>query len=129
RNVSKSIAVRLYLSTNPCNTSRFTPTYSTRFGFLKPNFGTRRCNGICPPSKPIFVLCPERDCAPLCPRVDVPPRPDPAPRPIRFLFFTDPSAGFRLLKFILNFSLCCTFAFTIQVQRLNVFYTCSIATR
>src|SRR5690606_35052814 len=86
--------------TNSCNTSRLMPTYSTRFGFLNPNFGTRRCNGICPPSNPIFVLCPDRDCAPLWPRVDVPPRPEPWPRPIRFPFFVDPAAGFRLLKFI-----------------------------
>src|SRR5690606_11150424 len=76
------------------------PTYSTRLRFLKPYFGTRRCNGIWPPSNPIFVLYPERDFAPLCPRVAVPPRPDPVPRPTRFLFFIDPSAGFRLLKFI-----------------------------
>src|SRR5690606_6615013 len=86
----------------PCNTSRLTPTYSTRLMLLKPNLGTRRCKGICPPSKPIFTLLPDREPAPLCPRVEVPPRPDPVPRPTRFLFFTDPAAGFRLLKFISN---------------------------
>src|SRR5690606_5314865 len=98
--VSKSITDRLCFSMRPCNTSRLTPTYSTRLMLLKPNLGTRRCNGICPPSKPILVLYPEREPAPLWPRVDVPPRPEPVPRPIRFLLLTDPSAGFRLLKFI-----------------------------
>jgi hypothetical protein len=43
---------------------------------------------------------PERDWAPLCPRVDVPPLPDPCPLPIRFVFFVEPCAGFRLLKSI-----------------------------
>jgi len=34
----------------------------------------------------------------LCPRVDVPPCPDPCPRPILFLFFREPAGGFRLLS-------------------------------
>src|ERR1700712_3863493 len=105
--VSKSIAVTECCSTKPCNTSRLTPTYSTRLLFLKPTLGTRRCNGICPPSKPILAEVPEREPAPLWPRVDVPPRPEPVPRPILFLFLVEPSAGFKLLKFmILNIFYC-----------------------
>src|SRR5882762_2327640 len=99
--VSKSTDDNVYFSVNACNTSRLTPTYSTRLGFLKPTLGTRRCNGIWPPSKPTFVLVPEREPAPLWPRVDVPPRPEPVPRPILFLFLVEPSAGFRLLKFMI----------------------------
>jgi hypothetical protein len=37
----------------------------------------------------------------LCPRVEVPPWPDPSPRPTRLRFLIDPDAGFRLLRFIL----------------------------
>src|SRR6195952_3675776 len=99
--VSKSTEVNVNFSVNACNTSRLTPVYSTRLGFLKPTLGTRRCNGIWPPSKPTLVLVPEREPAPLWPRVDVPPRPEPVPRPILFLFLVEPSAGFRLLKFMI----------------------------
>src|ERR1700761_7947091 len=99
--VAKSIDLTECCSTSFCKTSRFTPTYSTRLGFLKPTLGTRRCNGIWPPSKPTLVDVPERDPAPLWPRVDVPPRPEPVPRPILFLFLVEPSAGFRLLKFMI----------------------------
>jgi large subunit ribosomal protein L6 len=41
------------------------------------------------------------DFAPLCPLVEVPPKPEPAPRPILFLVLTEPSAGRKLFKFIL----------------------------
>src|SRR6195952_3743155 len=99
--VAKSIAETLCSSANFCKASRLTLAYSTRLGFLKPTFGTRRCNGIWPPSKPILVLLPEREPAPLWPRVDVPPRPEPVPRPILFLFLVEPSAGLRLLKFMI----------------------------
>src|SRR5579872_111656 len=105
--VAKSIAETLCSSDNFCKASRLTLTYSTRLGFLKPTFGTRRCSGIWPPSKPTLLLLPEREPAPLWPRVDVPPRPEPVPRPILFLFLVEPSAGFRLLKFmILNIFYC-----------------------
>ena len=75
--------------------------YATLFLFLKPNLGRRRCNGIWPPSNPGLREYPERDWAPLCPRVDVPPLPDPSPRPMRFLLETDPLAGFKFDKFIM----------------------------
>src|SRR3569833_3127442 len=99
--VAKSIDLTECCSTSFCKTSRFTPTYSTRLGFLKPTLGTRRCNGIWPPSKPTLVDVPEREPAPLWPRVDVPPRPEPVPRPILFLFLVEPSAGFKLLRFMI----------------------------
>src|ERR1700709_2194750 len=106
-NVAKSIDETENCSVSFCKTSRLTPTYSTRLGFLKPTLGTRRCNGIWPPSKPTLVDVPEREPAPLWPRVDVPPRPEPVPRPILFLFLVEPSAGLRLLKFmILNIFYC-----------------------
>src|SRR5580658_1731951 len=50
---------------------------------VKPRLGSRRCRGICPPSKPRIRLEPVRDPWPLCPRVEVLPMPDPIPRPTR----------------------------------------------
>src|SRR5262245_30298216 len=48
--------------------SRFTTAYSTLNGLWNPRFGTRRCSGIWPPSKPRLNRKPERDLAPLVPR-------------------------------------------------------------
>src|SRR5580765_460044 len=76
--------------------STFTTANSMRKMFVKPRFGTRRCSGIWPPSKPRLNLRPERDCAPLCPRPAVLPLPEPWPRPTRKArLFLEPSAGFR----------------------------------
>src|SRR6185369_3736459 len=78
------------------NVSRLTTSYSTRKWLWNPRLGTRRCNGIWPPSKPRLNLKPERDFAPLCPRPAVLPLPEPWPRPTRKArLFLDPSAGFR----------------------------------
>src|ERR1700683_2554707 len=63
--------------------SRFTTVYSVRKILVKPRLGRRRCNGICPPSKPRIMCEPERDLWPLWPRVEVLPMPDPMPRPTR----------------------------------------------
>src|SRR4029077_17595429 len=60
---------------------------------LKPRFGKRRCNGICPPSNPRFWLLPERDHIPLLPRPAVFPRPEPGPRPMRFVLCVEPGFG------------------------------------
>ena len=50
---------------------------------LKPLLGKRRCNGICPPSKPTLWYPPARLFCPLCPRPQVLPNPLPIPRPTR----------------------------------------------
>src|SRR3989442_7006326 len=72
-----------------------TTASSLRNRFVKPRFGTRRCSGIWPPSKPKYCLRPERDSCPLLPAVAVLPCPEPGPRPIRFGFLRDPFAGLR----------------------------------
>src|SRR5207249_8767440 len=78
--------------------SRLTTSYSTRNGLWNPRFGTRRCSGIWPPSKPRLNLNPERDFAPLWPRPAVLPLPDPCPRPMRFFGCFIPGGGFRSLR-------------------------------
>src|SRR4029450_1664204 len=80
--------------------SRLTTLYSSRNGLWKPRFGTRRCSGIWPPSKPRLCLKPERDFAPLWPGPAVLPWPDPWPRPTRFLACFAPLGGRRLLRFM-----------------------------
>src|SRR3989442_4844431 len=75
---------------------RLTTAYSLRNMLVNPRFGTRRCSGICPPSKPKYCLRPERDSCPLFPAVAVLPCPEPGPRPILFGFLRDPFAGLRL---------------------------------
>src|ERR1019366_3663347 len=67
---------------------------------VNPRFGSRRCNGIWPPSKPRFWLNPVPARWPLEPRVEVLPCPEPMPRPIRFRPFTWPAGGFNPLRFI-----------------------------
>src|SRR4030042_2012 len=74
--------------------------YSFRNGFLNPLLGRRRCMDICPPSYPGETVPPERAFNPLCPLVEVPPCPEPSPRPIRFLFFLAPRGGLKSLSFI-----------------------------
>src|SRR6266568_2140942 len=74
---------------------RLTTAYSLRNRFVNPRFGTRRCSGIWPPSKPKYCLRPERDSCPLLPAVAVLPCPEPGPRPTRFGFLRDPLAGLR----------------------------------
>src|SRR5512136_2748872 len=69
---------------------RLTTLHSLREGFLNPRLGSRRWRGICPPSKPGERFPPDRALYPLCPLVEVPPCPDPSPRPILFLFFRAP---------------------------------------
>src|SRR5690554_3705859 len=90
-----------FVAANSCRVSRFTALYSTRLWDLNPNFGTRRCNGICPPSKPTFRAYPERDFCPLWPLVEVPPFPEPGPRPILLRVLVAPFAGFKFDKFII----------------------------
>src|SRR5437879_222626 len=74
---------------------RLTTAYSLRNRLVNPRFGTRRCSGIWPPSKPKYCLRPERDSCPLLPAVAVLPCPEPGPRPTRFGFLRDPFAGLR----------------------------------
>src|SRR6185436_631001 len=73
---------------------------SSRVGELKPRFGRRRCNGICPPSKPTLWNPPERARWPLWPRPAVLPQPEPTPRPTRWRLLFEPGAGLRLLSFM-----------------------------
>src|SRR6185436_14157649 len=76
----------------------FTTAYSVLNRLVNPRFGTRRCSGIWPPSKPAYCLRPERESCPLCPAVAVLPCPEPGPRPTRFGFFRDPLAGLRFAR-------------------------------
>src|SRR4051795_6579918 len=52
--------------------------------------------GIWPPSRFTRSRWPERAPAPLWPRPEVLPKPEPSPRPTRFLRWREPGAGFRL---------------------------------
>src|SRR5215213_10231968 len=54
--------------------------------------------GFCPPSKRARSLAPAREPAPLWPRPDVLPWPEPWPRPTRLRFLRDPGAGWRLWR-------------------------------
>src|SRR5687767_9029146 len=51
--------------------------------------------GFCPPSKRTRRLLPERAPAPLWPRPEVLPVPEPSPRPMRLRCLREPRAGFR----------------------------------
>src|ERR1019366_5635671 len=92
------------VSPSAARRSMFTTSYSSRKIFVKPRFGTRRCNGICPPSNPRISRAPDRDHCPLCPRVEVFPMPDPMPRPTRF-FFSVALGGARIVDKFMTFSL------------------------
>src|SRR3954469_21415209 len=90
----------MVLSPNSASRSRLTMLYSLRKMLVKPRFGIRRCNGICPPSNPRIMREPVRERCPLCPRVEVLPIPEPMPRPTR-LRFSVAFFGARILdKFI-----------------------------
>src|SRR5208337_3419113 len=88
------------VSPSAASRSRFTMSYSSRKMLVKPRFGTRRCNGIWPPSNPRISRAPDRDHCPLCPRVEVLPMPDPMPRPTRFFFSVDFLGALIVDKFI-----------------------------
>src|SRR3954453_4891721 len=51
--------------------------------------------GVCPPSKFTRCFAPEREPAPLWPRPEVFPVPEPSPRATRLRGLRDPGAGFR----------------------------------
>src|SRR5690242_5591117 len=74
--------------------------YSLRKMLVNPRFGSRRCRGICPPSKPRILLYPEIDFAPLAPRPEYLPRPVPMPWPMRRFVCFWPLGGRKLLRFI-----------------------------
>src|SRR3954447_6633613 len=52
--------------------------------------------GFWPPSRLTLRLEPAREPAPFWPRPDVLPKPEPSPRPIRFLRWREPGFGFKL---------------------------------
>jgi hypothetical protein len=67
---------------------------------VKPRLGTRRCNGIWPPSNPRIMREPERERWPLWPRVEVLPMPLPIPRPTRLRFAVAPLGGFKVERLV-----------------------------
>src|SRR5690606_21111519 len=70
---------------------------------LNPRLGSRRCRGVCPPSKPGPLTPPERECCPLVPRPLVLPWPEPVPRPTRLALRRAPGAGRNSCSFISDF--------------------------
>src|ERR1700757_669728 len=79
---------------------RFTSfSFAANEVFLKPRLGSRRCNGIWPPSNPL-MRTPERAVWPLPPRPPVLPMPEPMPRPMRIRFLRDPGRSANSLSFI-----------------------------
>src|SRR3954463_2937649 len=80
---------------------RFTSCSLRWNGLLKPRFGSRRCSGIWPPSKPL-MRTPERAVWPLPPRPPVLPLPEPMPRPMRVRFLRDPGRSAIWLSFIVS---------------------------
>src|SRR3954462_5260275 len=66
---------------------------------VNPRFGSRRCSGICPPSKPLMET-PVRAFWPLTPRPAVLPLPEPMPRPTRIRSFGAPSLSRMSLSFM-----------------------------
>src|SRR3954468_12643111 len=52
--------------------------------------------GFWPPSRLTLRFEPEREPAPFWPRPEVLPKPEPSPRPMRFLRWREPGFGFRL---------------------------------
>src|SRR5688572_15606163 len=95
---SSSGVITVPASKRCSSTSRFTTAYSMRNGLWNPRFGMRRCSGIWPPSNPRLCVKPERDFAPLCPRLAVLPCPDPWPRPTRFFACLAPFGGFNPVR-------------------------------
>src|SRR5271170_5960921 len=95
------------------NRARLTHATSVRARSLtnkrrKPRLGSRRCNGICPPSYDGGVLPPLREPLPLCPRPAVLPCPEPMPRPIRLMRWVEPSAGCKSDRSIYSLVPVCT---------------------
>src|ERR1700704_3791871 len=82
--------------------SRLISANSSRKMLLKPRFGSRRCSGIWPPSKPL-MRTPERAVWPLPPRPAVLPLPEPMPRPTRMRFLREPALSAISLSFIVGF--------------------------
>src|SRR4051794_22608930 len=82
--------------------SRLISANSSRKMLVKPRFGSRRCSGIWPPSKPL-MRTPERAVWPLPPRPAVLPLPEPMPRPTRMRFFREPALSAISLSFIVRF--------------------------
>src|SRR5271156_5787791 len=78
----------------------FTMAYSFRKILVNPRFGKRRCSGICPPSNPRMREYPETDLAPLAPRPENFPRPEPIPCPTRCCLCFCPLGGLSWLRFI-----------------------------
>src|SRR6266540_803780 len=72
-----------------------TSSSSRRKRLWNPNFGSRRCSGIWPPSKPSKCMLPERAFWPLPPRPAVLPRPDAWLWPTRFFTRFAPFGAFR----------------------------------
>src|SRR5258705_599251 len=60
------------------------------------NLRIRMWIGFWPPSRLTLRFEPERAPAPFWPRPEVLPKPEPSPRPTRFLRWREPSFGFRL---------------------------------
>src|ERR1700732_3875503 len=81
--------------------SRLISANSSRKMLLKPRFGSRRCSGIWPPSKPL-MRTPERAVWPLPPRPAVLPLPEPMPRPTRMRFLREPALSAISLSFIVS---------------------------
>src|SRR5712675_1519968 len=81
--------------------SRLISANSSRKMLLKPRFGSRRCSGIWPPSKPL-MRTPERAVWPLPPRPAVLPLPEPMPRPTRMRFLREPALSAISLSFIVR---------------------------
>src|SRR5262245_28357329 len=79
--------------------SRFTTLSSRAKILLKPRFGSRRCSGIWPPSKPL-MRTPVRAVWPLPPRPPVLPFPDPMPRPTRMRPWRAPALSEISLSFM-----------------------------
>src|ERR1700729_361554 len=82
-----------------CKRSRLISANSTRKMLLKPRFGSRRCSGIWPPSKPL-MRTPERAVWPLPPRPACLPLPEPMPRPTRMRGLDEPGLSLTSLSFM-----------------------------
>src|SRR5262245_58424702 len=80
-----------------CKRPRLISLYSFALSLLKPRFGSRRCRGIWPPSKPPRRT-PARAVWPLPPRPPVLPMPEPMPRPMRTRTLRDPGLSLSSLS-------------------------------
>src|SRR5690625_922752 len=101
---SNNSGVTTVSASNRSSSDTFSVAYArANRALLKPRFGNRRCNGVCPPSKPGPLPPPERAPCPLWPRPDVLPLPEPMPRPTRFARVRAPSPGPNVCSFISRF--------------------------